>query len=112
MGVVTITFRETELPAGIARVAADLNTVKGATHDADRGTADGRGQATGHAPEPPGEYFRTYSNGITWPKILMMPDENTAYQDPHFYGYYCEYDYCTTRSAGGPPGRGTSAWGR
>ena len=23
----------------------------------------------------------------------MMPDETTFYQDPHFYGYYCEYDY-------------------
>lgn len=94
VGVVTITFRETELPAGIARVAADLNTVKGATHEADRGTSGSGAQSTGHsAGTTQEEYFRIYSNGITWPRILMMPDGNTAYQDPHFYGYYCEYDY-------------------
>ena len=94
MGVITITFRETALEFGTARAASDLNTVKGASHEADLGTSSGHeppgGQSSGVTQE---EYFKIYSNGITWPKIVMMPDEHAVYKDPHFYGYYCEYDY-------------------
>ncbi|HEX5791527.1 MAG TPA: hypothetical protein VFY13_10240, partial [Luteolibacter sp.] len=39
------------------------------------------------------EYFKIYSNGITWPKLQMMPNNETCYADPNFYGFYCEYDY-------------------
>ena len=94
VGVITITFRETTLNSGTTRAASDLNTVKGASHEADLGVPGGHdnsgGDSSGITQE---EYFKIYSNGITWPKIVMMPDERTVYEDPHFYGYYCEYDY-------------------
>jgi hypothetical protein len=91
VGVVTITFRETEVTNSISRVAQDLNTVKGASSEADLGGHGHHGSDSEGVSQE--EYFKIYSNGITWPKIVMMPDESTVYQDPHFYGYYCEYDY-------------------
>ena len=91
VGVVTIVFRETALTTGMSQATADMNTVKGGTNES--GSKEDHGNRGGNSPVSQEEYFRTYSNGIVWPKIMMMPDETTFYQDPHFYGYYCEYDY-------------------
>lgn len=91
VGVVTILFRETALPNGMAQATTDMNTVKGGTNES--GNKDDHGSKGGNSPVSQEEYFKIYSNGIVWPKMMMMPDETTFYQDPHFYGYYCEYDY-------------------
>lgn len=90
VGVITITFLDTALSGSITQVAAELDTVKGATHEADLGNQSNHQNSSGVSQQ---EYFKIYSNGITWPKIAMMPSENDYYEDPHFYGYYCEYDY-------------------
>ena len=92
VGVVSIAFRETVPPGSMTVVQASLDTVIGASAESDLGAGHGgsRGHSSGVSQE---EYFKIYSNGITWPKIEMMPDAATVYQDPHFYGYYCEYDY-------------------
>jgi len=91
VGVITIVFRETALANGMAQATADMNTVKGATNES--GSSEDHGSKGRGSPVSQEEYFKTYSNGMVWPKIMMMPDETTFYQDPHFYGYYCEYDY-------------------
>jgi hypothetical protein len=91
VGVITILFRETVLTEGMTQATASMNTVKGGTNES--GSKDDHGNKGGNSPVSQEEYFKIYSNGIVWPKIMMMPDETTFYQDPHFYGYYCEYDY-------------------
>lgn len=91
VGVITIVFRETALTTNMAQATADMNTVKGPANES--GSKDDHGNKGSSSPVTQEEYFKLYSNGIVWPKILMMPDETTFYQDPHFYGYYCEYDY-------------------
>lgn len=91
VAVITILFRETALASGMAQATQDMNTVKGGTNES--GSKDDHGSRGGNSPVSQEEYFKIYSNGIVWPKIMMMPDETTFYQDPHFYGYYCEYDY-------------------
>ena len=94
IGVVTITFKETAVPASMSTVFEGLNRVTGATHEADLGAGSHAGYSANHtAGTTQEQYFKIYSNGITWPTIMMMPDADTVYQDPHFYGYYCEYDY-------------------
>jgi hypothetical protein len=90
VGVVTITFKETSISGRLEDVLASLNRVNGASHEADSGAAAPRMSSAGISQE---EYFKIYSNGISWPKIEMMPDMLASYADPHFYGYYCEYDY-------------------
>lgn len=91
VGVITVVFRETVITDSMTQVTADMNTVKGAANES--GSNDDHGNRRITSPVSQEEYFRIYSNGIVWPKIMMMPDEGTFYQDPHFYGYYCEYDY-------------------
>ena len=91
VGVITIVFRETALVNSMTQATADMNTVKGPANES--GSKDDHGNKSRSSPVTQEEYFKIYSNGIVWPKILMMPDEATFYQDPHFYGYYCEYDY-------------------
>jgi hypothetical protein len=90
VGVITITFKETILSGRMEDVLSSLNRVNGASHEADSGASAPRSYATGISQE---EYFKIFSNGISWPKIEMMPDAMNSYTDPHFYGYYCEYDY-------------------
>jgi hypothetical protein len=91
VGVITIVFRETAFTAGMAQSMADMNTVKGSANESgDSNNSSNEGHSSAMSQE---EYFKIYSNGIVWPKILMMPNEMMTFQDPHFYGYYCEYDY-------------------
>lgn len=88
VGVVTVTFKDTALPSGLEQQFDALNIVKG-RHDESGAKAivSGSGGITQE------EYFKIYSNGITWPKLEMMPNLEACYADPNFYGYYCEYDY-------------------
>lgn len=91
VGVVTVTFKESQMPEDIGAGIRSLNMVTGAHNEADPAAGSKAvGNASGANME---EYFKTYSNGIAWPKLVAMPDETICYQDPHFYGYYCEYDY-------------------
>lgn len=91
VGVIVITFKESEIAGGLSQGIRNLDKVVGTNQEADPGAG---GKSTGYSSGAnQEEYFKTYSNGIAWPKIVVMPDENTVYQDPHFYGYYCEYDY-------------------
>jgi M6 family metalloprotease-like protein len=94
VGVITITFRDTALLTSLGEMAAALNTVKTSGQAADLGPSDYHEESEvpthGISQE---EYFKIYSNGITWPRLVMMPDESTVYEDSQFYGYYCEYDF-------------------
>ncbi len=72
VGIINITFKETAIPGDINESIRKLGTVSGISQE---------------------EYFKIYSNDITWPKMVTMPDEQTVYRDPHFYGYYCKYEY-------------------
>lgn len=90
VGVVTIAFLDTAPPGSMSEVQSGLNTVIGASANSDLDHSSGAASSSGM---DQAEYFKIYSNGITWPKIAMMPDEQTFYQDPYLYGYYCEYDY-------------------
>lgn len=92
VGIINITFKDSEPVTSLTQVIESLNHVTDA-QDGDsnlsaRPTSPGQSHGTNQA-----DYFKTYSNGITWPKLAMMPDETTCYQDPHLFGYYCEYDY-------------------
>ncbi|WP_367873498.1 hypothetical protein [Luteolibacter sp. Populi] len=89
VGFITITFKETAISGDVSRAIKKAEQVTG-THQEGGGDAKAKSPGSGANLE---EYFKTYSNGITWPKLVAMPDESTVYQDPHFYGYYCEYDY-------------------
>lgn len=91
VGVIIVTFKETAIPGDISQAIKILDRVVGTNQEADPSAGNKyTGQSSGASQE---EYFKTYSNGIAWPKIVLMPNESTFYQDPHFYGYYCEYDY-------------------
>ncbi len=107
VGLVTITFKETAIPGDISQAMGKLEQVVG-THQ-EGGGANGKSSASGANLE---EYFKTYSNGITWPKIAAMPDANTVYQDPHFYGYYCEYDYWNNPNGWHDEAEGTERVGK
>ena len=94
IGVITITFRDTALLVGFDEVFSALDTVKDSGQSADLGTSADYEKSSGRSNGISQEvYFKIYSNNITWPKIVMMPDNSTVYEDPQFYGYYCEYDY-------------------
>jgi len=90
VGVVTITFKDTSIPSSIAEQIAALNIVKGRHDESGSGTASPESAGQGISQE---EYFKIYSNGISWPKLEPMPNADTYYQDPNFYGYYCEYEF-------------------
>ncbi len=90
LGVITIAFKDTALSGSLAGQIEALNTVKG-RHD-ESGSDEKAYESSGDAVTLD-EYFKIYSNGISWPKLLPMPDANTHYQDPNFYGYYCEYEF-------------------
>lgn len=91
LGLITITFKETAVRGEIYQAVKGLEQVTGTHSEHDPGAG---GKSASHSSGANlEEYFKTYSNGITWPKVAAMPDEFTVYQDPHFYGYFCEYDY-------------------
>lgn len=91
VGLITITFKETAIAGDVTQAIKRTEQVTG-THQEGGGDSHGKppGSSSGANLE---EYFKIYSNNITWPKLTPMPDESTVYPDPHFYGYYCEYDY-------------------
>jgi hypothetical protein len=90
VGVVNITFKETVFPEDITTAISELQRVTDTKLEADpTGGSKSSAYATAVNQE---EYFKIYSNDIAWPKLAMMPDEKTYYQDPNFYGYYCEFD--------------------
>jgi hypothetical protein len=74
VGVVLILFPDTKLQGGIPKFKTDLDSINGLTQE---------------------DYFKIYSNGITWPvaKIYPSEDEASIYHAPECYGYYCKYDY-------------------
>jgi hypothetical protein len=72
VGLIVIAFTETAMPGDFSHGMAALGKIKGISQE---------------------EYFKIYSNGIAWPKILVMPYDGIIYKAPKFYGYYCEYDY-------------------
>lgn len=91
VGVVNITFKETVFPEDIESAKSELQRVTDTHLESDpTGGVKSPGSVSAVNQE---EYFKIYSNNIAWPKIVMMPDEKSFYQDPNFYGYYCEYDY-------------------
>lgn len=91
VGFVVITFKETEAPEDLDASIQAMNRVLSNPQLAETGKKDESGKYSSGVDLE--EYFKVYSNGITWPKLVAMPDETSTYEDPHFYGYYCEYDY-------------------
>lgn len=93
VGVVNVTFKETVFPDDVDAAMRDLLRVTDTNLEAD---PTGGGKSSGYSNTVnQDEYFNIYSNGIAWPKITVMPDEKSHYQDPNFYGYYCEFDRFT-----------------
>lgn len=93
VGVVNITFKETVFPDDVTGAMSEIQRVTDTNLEADpTGGSKSSEYATAVNLE---EYFKIYSNDIAWPKIAMMPDEKSYYQDPNFYGYYCEFDEIT-----------------
>ena len=42
------------------------------------------------------DYFKEYSQGITWPEFIIAGESNfpkNVFRAPHPIGYYCEYDF-------------------
>jgi hypothetical protein len=74
VGVILILFPDTVLSGGIPRFKTELDNVHGLSQE---------------------DYFKIYSNGITWPVPKLYPSEDEAkiYRAPECYGYYCKYDY-------------------
>jgi len=91
VGFIVITFKETVAPEDADQAIRSANQVSSNPQYAETGKQDESGRYSSGVDLK--EYFKVYSNDITWPKLVVMPDEDTNYQDPHFYGYYCEYDY-------------------
>jgi hypothetical protein len=91
VGFITITFKETVAPEDAGQAMRSANQVSSNPQYAESGKEGKPGEYSSGVDLE--EYFKVYSNGITWPKLVVMHDENTSYEDPHFYGYYCEYDY-------------------
>jgi M6 family metalloprotease-like protein len=73
VGMVLVLFPDTELRGGVIQFKKDLDNLNGLTLE---------------------EYFKVYSNGITWPVVKIFPDEDPAdiYRAPQLYGYYCKFD--------------------
>lgn len=91
VGIVNISFKESESPMGLGQVMDALNHVTNAQDgDSSLSGQPSQDRSSGTNQEA---YFKLYSNGMAWPKLVMMPDDATWYRDPHFFGYYCEYDY-------------------
>ncbi len=90
VGVVNVTFKDTVFPADITSAMSDLERVTDTNFEAD--PTGGNKSSAYASPVNLEEYFKIYSNDIAWPKIAMMPDEKSYYEDPNFYGYYCEHD--------------------
>lgn len=91
VGLVVITFKETAVSGDISQAIKSVDRVTSTNHEAGHGAVTKPAESSSDTYLE--EYFKIYSNGITWPKVVAMPDDTSCYQDPHFYGYYCEYDY-------------------
>ncbi len=74
VGTILILFPDTELAGGIPQFKKDLDSMNGLSQE---------------------DYFKIYSNGITWPVAKIYPGENEAdiFHAPQFYGYYCKFDF-------------------
>lgn len=72
VGLIVVTFKETAGATDFSRGVESLDRINGVTQE---------------------QYFKTYSNGIAWPKVQVMSAAGAPYLAPQFYGYYCEYDY-------------------
>lgn len=73
VGMIPILFPDTALDGGIPQFKRELDNINGLTQE---------------------EYFKIYTNGITWPVVKIVPGENVGdiFLAPQFYGYYCKYD--------------------
>jgi len=73
VGMIPILFPDTALAGGIPQFKRELDNIGGLTQE---------------------EYFKIYTNGITWPVVKIVPGENVddIYRAPQIYGYYCKYD--------------------
>lgn len=67
--LVVITFPDCKMPESIDYVREGLSRVKGGTIE---------------------DYYKDYSQGITWPVLAAYP---TIYTAPHPLGYYCRWDF-------------------
>jgi hypothetical protein len=82
VGLVVITFKETAVSGDLSQALTAVRSVSGGNQEEDSGAGGkARGAGSGITQE---EYFKIYSNGITWPKLVVMPSESACYQDPHF----------------------------
>jgi hypothetical protein len=73
VGIILVLFPDTELNGGVNRFKSDLDRINGLSQE---------------------DYFKIYSNGITWPVAKLYPSDDPArmYHAPQCYGYYCKYD--------------------
>jgi hypothetical protein len=74
VGVILVLFPDTQLKGGIPQFKTDLDHINGLTQE---------------------DYFKIYSNDITWPVARLYPgeDEKSIYHAPQCYGYYCKFDF-------------------
>ena len=70
--LVVIAFPDCHAPESAEKVCAALTSYKGSYTIAD--------------------YYKEYSQGITWPVLAAYP---AVYMAPHPYGYYCRHDTFT-----------------
>ncbi|MFN5739411.1 MAG: hypothetical protein ACK47H_12625, partial [Akkermansiaceae bacterium] len=82
VGVINITFKDTVFPEDTVSAMNELQRVTDTNLESDP-TGGGKASAYTHAVNQE-EYFKIYSNDIAWPKLAIMPDENTHYEDPNF----------------------------
>jgi len=87
VGIVTIQFRDTEFPGDQEFAMRTLDTV--IATDSDKDPAAKSRHTKEFSPVSMEEYFKTYSNGITWPRVVMMNDLGNAYSDRNLFGHYC-----------------------
>jgi hypothetical protein len=93
VGVITIRFKETRMEHLLSEGIRTLEKVKETFLES--GHADSSHYGEKEFTVTQEEYFKIFSNGIAWPKLATMPNEGVIYQDPNFYGYYCEFDSWT-----------------
>lgn len=89
VGVITISFKDTAISGSLDDVFSKMSRTSGAV---DESGSHSKKQEYAE-PISLAEYFKIYSNNLSWPKLQMMPNNSSAYEDPNFYGYFCEYDY-------------------
>lgn len=90
IGVVTIIFKDTSFAGDQELAMRSLDTVLETNLNGDP-LANSIHSKIFH-PSSISDYFKTYSNGITWPRILMMNNLENAFMDRNFFGFFCEYN--------------------